>query len=100
MCSDLVKVRIEDAAGAREEIANLEEISPSGACVQLETAAAYGADIEMICANCRLRGKVSQCRFTEIGYDVAIEFEQRQAWERTRFEPKHFLDVPVCRKRP
>jgi hypothetical protein len=39
MCSELVKVRIQGAAGAREVTANLEDISASGACIQLEAAA-------------------------------------------------------------
>lgn len=37
MCADLVKVRIQDVAGAREVVANLEDISASGGCIQVET---------------------------------------------------------------
>jgi hypothetical protein len=95
MCSDLVKVRIQDAAGAREVTANLEDISASGACIQLEAAALEGADIEVICAKCRLKGKVSYCRFATLGYDVGIAFDERRSWNRQRFVPKHLLDVPV-----
>jgi hypothetical protein len=95
MCADLVNVRIDDTAGRREVIGNLEDISASGACIQLEAAAAEGADVEMVCAKCRLRGKVRYCRFTELGYDVGIEFEKRRSWTRRRFSPKHLLDVPV-----
>ena len=92
LCADLVKVRLQDAAGTREEVANLEGISRSGACVQLEAAAAEGSDIEVICARCRLRGKVSYCRFAEIGYDVGIAFTGRERWNIRRFAPKHLLD--------
>jgi hypothetical protein len=99
MCSELVKVRIEDAAGAREETANLEDISASGACIQLEAAALEGADIEMICAKCRLKGKVRYCRFATLGYDVGIAFDKRGSWNRKRFAPKHLLDVPAGKPR-
>ena len=51
MCADLVKVRIQDATGSRDETANLEDISASGACIQLGAAAAKGAGIELTCAN-------------------------------------------------
>ena len=96
MCADLVKVRIQDGGEAREVVANLEDISASGACIQLEAAAQEGADVEMICANCRLRGKVRYCRFSQVGYDVGIAFNQPGSWDRQRFVPKHLLDVPVA----
>ena len=95
MCADLVTVRIQDAAGAREVIANLEDISASGACIQLEATALEGADVEMICAKCRLRGKVRYCRFVTLGYDVGIAFNRRRSWNRKRFAPKHLLEIPV-----
>jgi hypothetical protein len=98
MCADLVKVRIQDAAGAREVIAHLEDISASGACIQLEAAALEGADVEMICAKCRLRGKVRYCRFAPLGYDVGIAFDERRAWSRKRFVPKHLLEIPVANR--
>jgi hypothetical protein len=97
MCADLVQVRIQDAAGPREETANLEDISASGACVQLEAAAEQGAGIEMICANCRLRGKVQYCRFAQTGYDIGIAFDEPGIWNRDRFAPKHLLEVPLGR---
>ena len=95
MCADLVKIRIKGPTGPREEIANLEDISASGACVQLDAAAIEGADIEMHCAECRLRGKVSYCRFAQTGYDVGIGFNEPGSWNRQRFEPKHFLALAV-----
>lgn len=94
MCAELVKVRIEDAGGVREEVANLEDISPSGACVQLEAAAREGADLEIVCSRCRLKGKVRYCRFVEIGYDVGVAFDQPRAWDPRRFMPKHLLQLP------
>jgi hypothetical protein len=35
MCSDFVKVRIEDGAGVRDVTANVEDISPYGDCIQM-----------------------------------------------------------------
>jgi len=86
-------VRIGEAGGLREEVANLEDISPSGACVQLEAAAREGADIEIVCAQCRLKGKVSYCRFVEIGYDVGVAFVKPRAWNRRQYMPKHLLEL-------
>ena len=94
MCADLVKVHVHDQAGRKELVANLEDISPSGACIQLETAIQSGADIEIVCSNCDLKGKVRYCRFVEIGYDVGIAFDEPQSWSREQFEPKHLLEIP------
>jgi hypothetical protein len=94
MCADLLKVRLPDEADPKEFIANLEDISPSGACIQLEAALRDGANIEIVCSTCRLKGKVRYCRFVEIGYDVGVAFDERQSWSRERFEPKHLLELP------
>jgi hypothetical protein len=96
MCSELVKIAIYGPDGPpAEAVANLEDISPSGACVQLEAAIRVGAEVEIVCSACRLKGRVRYCRLVEIGYDVGVEFETRAAWDRRQFEPDHLLDVPV-----
>lgn len=95
MCADLVKVRVHAASGIREAVANLEDISPSGACVQLDEAAQEGADIEIVCAGCRLKGKVKYCRFSTIGYDVGVAFDERRSWNKARYEPRHLLQLPA-----
>jgi len=96
MCADLVKVVVHDAGGPPSEVvANLEDISPSGACLQLDEAIREGADIELVCSKCRMKGKVRHCRFTEIGYDVGVEFLDRGTWSRDQFQPRHLLDIPI-----
>ncbi len=98
LCADLVMVRVGDSEQPREIVANLEDISPSGACVQMETAAREGADIEILCANCRLKGQVRYCRFSELGYDVGIAFDERKSWNKRRYTPKHLLELPAKRR--
>jgi len=95
MCADLVKVRIHAANGVEEGVANLEDISLSGACLQLETATREGADIEIFCAGCRLKGKVRYCRYSTIGYDVGVAFDERRSWSKERYEPQHLLQLPA-----
>ena len=93
MCADLVKVVVHDPGLPQQEavIANLEDISPSGACIQLEAGIRDGTDIEIICSACRLKGKVRYCRFVTIGYDVGIAFDEQESWVRQQFEPEHLL---------
>ncbi|HTS29392.1 MAG TPA: PilZ domain-containing protein [Bryobacteraceae bacterium] len=95
MCSELVRVLIAAEAPAGT-VANLEDISPSGACVQVESPIPVGTAVEIVCSTCRFKGKVRYCRFVEIGYDVGVELEPRGAWDRSRFAPEHLLEIPVA----
>ena len=94
MCAELVNILIchEDQT-VEEAIANLEDISPSGACVQLEKAVRLGTDIEIVCSTCRFKGKVRNCRYAGGGYDVGVAFDNSRAWDASRYEPAHLLPV-------
>jgi PilZ domain len=94
MCAELVNIviRHEDQT-VEEAVANLEDISPSGACVQLEAAVRLGVDIEIVCSTCRFKGKVRNCRFAGAGYDVGVAFDTPRAWDASRYEPAHLLPV-------
>ena len=100
MCADLVKVQIRDPEDNVEAVATLEDISASGACLNLDRAVREGADLEIVCSKCRLRGKVRYCRFVQIGWDVGVEFEQRGTWDPETFRPRHLLEVEVCSSPP
>ena len=94
MCSELVNILIrhEDQT-VQEAIANLEDISPSGACVQLDEAVRLDADIEIVCSACRFKGKVRHCRFAGSLYAVGVAFDDPAAWDASRYEPAHLLLV-------
>jgi hypothetical protein len=94
MCSELVDILIrrEDQT-VQQAIANLEDISRSGACVQLDEAVRLGADIEIVCSTCRFKGKVRNCRFAGNLYDVGVAFDDPGAWDASRYEPAHLLLV-------
>ncbi len=92
-CSDLIKVRLEDAGGASAElIANLEDISPSGACVQFEQPVPAGARVCLRLGRFLFRGQVMHCTHNEIGYFVGVRFDAGRVWSREIYEPKHLLD--------
>ena len=96
LCADLVKIRVRGrgkSPGAA--VANLEDISPSGACLQLEEAIREGTDIEIRCSRCRLRGKVKYCHFVETGYNVGVQFDKPKSWNLRRFAPRHFLEIAI-----
>ncbi|HVN03207.1 MAG TPA: PilZ domain-containing protein [Bryobacteraceae bacterium] len=97
-CSDLIQVRLE---GAQPEdlIANLEDISPSGARVQFEQPVPAGTAIVLKLGRRKLHGEVKYCTHNEIGYFAGVQFEPGNKWSREIYEPKHLLDPTQVRAR-
>ena len=93
LCADLVDIRWKDASGRqRRGVANLEDISLSGACIQVERPIPHGAAIHIAYPNGELAGKVRYCVFREIGYFLGVEFEPGTRWSPRSFRPQHLLD--------
>ncbi len=93
LCADLVDVQWKDPTGrTRRVLANLEDISLSGACVQLETPVPIQTIIKITYPKGVLLGIVRYCVFREIGYYLGIEFEEGSRWSLRQFKPQHMLD--------
>ena len=93
LCADLVDIRWKDQAGrTRHIVANLEDISLSGACLQVERPVPLGTIMLISYPNGELKGKVKYCVFREIGYFLGIEFENGQRWSQRHYRPQHMLD--------
>jgi len=74
LCADMVDVRWKDKAGrARKGVANLEDISLSGACLQVEYPIPLQTDVRIMYEKGELIGKVRYCVFREIGYFLGVE---------------------------
>jgi len=100
LCSDLIKVRLEGAEPA-ELMANLEDISTSGAVALFEQAVPPGARLCLLLGRHKFRGRVTHCTHNELGYFVGIRFDAGKKWSRQVYEPKHLLDPMelIARKR-
>ena len=93
LCADLVDVQWKDSAGrSRRGVANLEDISLSGACLQVERPIPLGAAIRITYPNGELSGQVKYCVFREIGYFLGVEFDAGHRWSQRDFRPQHLLD--------
>jgi hypothetical protein len=93
ICADLVYLEWNDK-GPRECLAVLEDISPRGACLQVERP--LPVEIQATIRhgeNWAAQCWVKYCNFREIGYFVGIEFSDAEAWSRFEFRPKHMLDL-------
>jgi hypothetical protein len=95
MCSDLIRVQLEGT----DLTVNLEDISPSGACLLFEQAVAEGARISLQLGRQTFTGEVRYCVHNPIGYFAGVRFDTGQKWSRKVYRPKHLLDPTRLPKR-
>jgi len=93
LCADMVEVRWRDRSGEeRGATAILEDISASGACLQLETPIPLGVEIRWDSPKQPFQGYVRYCVYREIGYFAGVEFDASFKWSKKAFRPHHLLD--------
>lgn len=93
LCADLVDLQWKDKSGrTRKSLANLEDISLSGACLQVEAPIPLHTTVKIAYPKGGLLGTVKYCVFREIGYFLGIEFESGSRWSLRQFKPQHMLD--------
>jgi hypothetical protein len=90
----MVEVCWKDQMGRRRrEMGLLEDISASGACLQLETPVPLGVEILWECPKQEFTGRVQYCVYREIGYFVGVEFDSTSRWSKKAYRPQHLLDL-------
>ena len=93
LCADIVEIRWHNRFGReRLSTALLEDISPGGACLQMEEKLAPGVTVDLRHGNAHLSGAVKYCVYREFGYFVGVQFTPDSKWSRRSFRPKHLLD--------
>ncbi len=94
MCADIVEVFWHDEFGRRRRTTGLlEDISHSGACLQLEKPVPPGTELYWECPKKPFAARVKYCVFREIGYFVGVEFESDSKWTKRMYRPQHLLDL-------
>jgi hypothetical protein len=94
LCADIVEVTWEERPGRKRKTTGvLEDISPSGACLQLETSVPIGAHIEWKSPKREFNGVVRYCVYRDIGYFVGVEFHAASKWSKRAYRPQHLLDL-------
>lgn len=89
LCADMVEVYW----NRRRITALLEDISPSGACLQTEVELPVGARLRWKSPQQEFSGTVRYCEYREIGYFIGVEFAPGAKWSQSDYEPGHLLDV-------
>lgn len=93
LCADLVDVQWKDQSGrTRHSVANLEDISLSGACLQVDKPIQLNSNVRITYPSGELFGRIRYCVFREIGYFLGVEFDPGCRWSLKEFQPQHMLD--------
>ena len=93
LCADIVTILWTDAADVpHQEVANLEDISEHGICLQTECEISAGTSVEIVAGKAVIRGEVRYCRNDELGSFLGVQMEEGSRWPKSSFRPKHLLD--------
>lgn len=93
LCADLVDINWKDKGGrTRRAVANLEDISGSGACLQTDVPVPLQTVLRISLPKGELQGTVRYCVYRQIGYFLGLEFEPGHRWSVRTFKPQHLLD--------
>jgi hypothetical protein len=94
LCADMLEIRWESEFGqVYNQTALLEDISSTGACLQLEKPVPTGVECRLRCRGGNLVGRIRYCVYREIGYFAGLEFSKGSRWSRHSFRPQHLLDL-------
>jgi hypothetical protein len=93
MCAELVEVAWKDKTRrTRRMIANLEDISLLGACLQMDVQVPANTSVRIFHPKAELLGLVRYCIYRDIGYFIGVEFVEGCRWNERTFRPQHLLD--------
>ena len=93
MCADLVNLEWVDGKGRPQHtVANLEDISALGACIQVEDEIPLRTLIRMKVLDQEYLGEIRYCVFREFGFFLGVQFESGVKWNSRAFKPLHMFD--------
>lgn len=93
LCADLVDLEWTDKNGdSQRGTALLEDISPLGLCLQMETPLPECSVVLLNLDGITTRAMVRYCKWREIGYFVGVTFAPGDRWSYERFRPRHLTD--------
>ncbi len=94
LCSELVDVSWQDDQGRqRKALANLEDISVSGICLQMDCPVPLDTLLHICHPKGEFEGSVRYCLYREIGYFLGVQFAPGCKWSPNAYQPQHLLDL-------
>lgn len=92
LCADLVRVQWNPEPGSpRSEWAILEDISASGACLEIEEPIPPNSIVSLQFATDQCQARVKYCKPDKTKYLLGVQFEEGYRWSRRKFKPEHLI---------
>jgi hypothetical protein len=92
LCADVVEIHWKENRRNRRCNANLEDISLSGACLQVERPVPLLTTVRIRHGQGELTGKVKYCISRDIGYFLGVELAPGSRWSERSFHPRHLIN--------
>ena len=92
LCAELVEVCWEQNGRQQRRVANLEDISLSGVCLQMEKPMEPTVRVVIRYGDGALIGTVRYSVSRDMGYFIGVELEEGSRWSTRHYEPKHLVD--------
>lgn len=93
LCAELVQMIWQDETGReRRKVANLEDISLTGVCLQVEQPISVGTMLAVHYGDGELLGTIRYCRQQDSGYLLGVELAEGSRWSSQHYKPEHLLD--------
>ena len=74
-------------------MANLEDISSYGVCLQLDDPVHLDTVVRICHPKGEFQGSVCYCLYREIGYFLGVEFLPGCEWSPEAYQPEYLLDL-------
>jgi hypothetical protein len=92
LCADLIQVQWKSSGGLEHsELAILEDISSSGACLEIEQPVPPETIVTLQFAEDQFKAHVKYCNPENSKYLLGVQFEQGYRWSRRKFKPQHLI---------
>ena len=100
LCADLVKVAwTSEEAPFQTDWAILGDISPSGACLEIDEPVPVNAIVDLEFGGDRCRAVVQYCKYDKVNYLLGVKFQSGYRWSSNRWEPKHLVQYHIITKK-
>ena len=98
LCADLIKMAwATEAEYSRSDWAILGDISPSGACLEIDEPIPVDAVVELEFGADRCEAVVQYCKYDKVNYLLGVEFREGYRWSSNRWEPKHLIQFNLLK---
>jgi hypothetical protein len=95
-CADLLEAHWVDSMGkVHDEIATLDDISATGACIKLDRRIKINTILDLKYPGGKFVGQVKYCKREPIGYYIGVEFQEGYRWDRRKYKPGHLLQFSL-----